>query len=134
MSWPALNALLNGASGVLLLAGYASIRTGHPKIHRVFMTAAVAVSIAFLISYLSLHAQAGATRFQKEGWIRGVYFLILLSHSVLAAAVVPLAGLTLAHAMRGNFPRHRAIARRTLPVWLYVSLTGVTVYWMLYRI
>ena len=98
------------------------------------MLAAFTVSVLFLISYLVYHAQAGSVRFQKSGPIRSVYFTILISHTILAAAVPVLAIITLRRALKGNFSRHRRIARWTLPIWLYVSVTGVAVYWMLYRI
>jgi uncharacterized membrane protein YozB (DUF420 family) len=97
------------------------------------MLAAFAASVLFLTSYLVYHAQVGSVRFQKTGAIRTVYLAILLTHTVLAAAVPVLAGITLRRAWNGNFARHRAIARWTLPVWLYVSVTGVVVYWMLYQ-
>lgn len=130
---PALNAILNGMAAVLLVCGLALILRGRKEAHRRVMLAAFTVSILFLVSYLVYHAQVGSVRFQGTGTIRSVYFAILLTHTVLAAAVPPLAVVTLSRALRGRFDRHRAIARWTLPVWLYVSITGVVVYWMLYR-
>jgi uncharacterized membrane protein YozB (DUF420 family) len=130
---PGLNALLNSTAAILLIAGYVLIRQGKREAHKKVMLAAFAASILFLISYLVYHAQVGSVRFQKAGAIRTVYLVILLTHTVLAAAVPVLAGITLWRAWNGNFARHRAIARWTLPVWLYVSVTGVVVYWMLYQ-
>ncbi|MCS7042484.1 MAG: DUF420 domain-containing protein [Bryobacteraceae bacterium] len=131
---PALNALLNTASAVLLLTGYRLIRQGRREAHRKAMTAALAVSVLFLASYLVYHAQVGSVRFQKTGWIRPVYFSILISHTVLAACVAPMALVTVWRAWKGRFDRHRRLARITLPLWLYVSVTGVIVYLMLYRL
>jgi uncharacterized membrane protein YozB (DUF420 family) len=130
---PALNAMLNGTAAVLLVCGLALILRGRKEAHRRVMLAAFTVSVLFLVSYLVYHAQVGSVRFQGRGAIRNVYFAILLTHTVLAAAVPPLAVVTLSRALRGRFDRHRAIARWTLPVWLYVSISGVVVYWMLYR-
>ncbi|MDX1980648.1 MAG: DUF420 domain-containing protein [Bryobacteraceae bacterium] len=130
---PGLNALLNSAAAVLLVAGYLLIRQGRREAHKKVMLAAFVTSIVFLISYLVYHAQVGSVRFQKTGAIRTVYLSILLTHTVLAATVPFLAGITLWRAWKGNFGRHRKIARWTLPIWLYVSVTGVVVYWMLYR-
>lgn len=98
------------------------------------MLSALGISALFLVSYLYYHAHSGATRFAGQGWIRPVYFLILLSHTVLATAIVPLVGITLHRALRGRFPQHRRIARFTFPLWLYVSVTGVLVYLMLYHL
>jgi putative membrane protein len=131
---PTLNAVLNGTSAVLLLCGYLCIRRKKISGHRACMLSAFAVSTLFLISYLTLRYYAGMTRFTGEGWIRPVYFTILTSHTVLAAAVVPLALLTISRAIRGQFDRHVRIARWTLPLWLYVSVTGVVVYWILYHL
>jgi uncharacterized membrane protein YozB (DUF420 family) len=131
---PALNATLNATTALLLCGGYVLIRSGHRTAHRRVMLAAFAVSSAFLASYLWYHAHAGVTRFAGTGWIRPVYFAILLSHTVLAAAVVPLVLVTIARGLRSDFPRHARLARWTLPVWLYVSVTGVVVYEMLYRL
>jgi len=130
---PIVNAVLNGTSALLLLAGFYRIRRGDRDGHRAFMLAAVATSSLFLASYLVYHAHAGSIRFQRQGWIRPVYFLVLISHTLLAAAVVPLAVVTLMRALRGRFDLHRRVARWTLPVWLYVSITGVVVYVMLYQ-
>ncbi|MFB3828805.1 MAG: DUF420 domain-containing protein [Bryobacteraceae bacterium] len=133
MHLPALNAALNALSAVLLVAGFVLIRRRRKSAHRRVMLAAFASSVLFLISYLVYHYQAGTVRFQGTGTIRGVYFAILGTHTVLAAAVPPLAIVTLLGGLRGRFDRHRRIARWTLPIWLYVSVTGVAVYWMLYR-
>ncbi|MBI3684632.1 MAG: DUF420 domain-containing protein [Acidobacteria bacterium] len=130
---PALNAILNATASVLLVTGYALIRSGRRQAHKKAMLAAFAVSMLFLISYLTYHFQVGSVRFPKTGAIRTVYLTILATHTVLAAAVPVLAVITLRRALTGRFERHRAIARWTLPVWLYVSVTGVVVYWMLYR-
>ena len=134
LSHPALNAALNGTAAVLLLSGYTFIRRRQVTAHRVCMVAAFLTSTAFLISYLIYHARVGSVPFQGQGWIRPVYFFILFTHIVLAAAIVPLALVTLSRALREQFDRHKRIARWTLPIWLYVSLTGVVVYWMLYRL
>jgi putative membrane protein len=130
---PTLNAILNATSALLLVAGYAFIRRRRIRAHRACMLAAFASSILFLVSYLVYHYQVGSVRFQGSGWVRGVYFAVLISHTVLAAVVPVLAVITLVRALRQRFDRHRAIARWTLPLWLYVSATGVVVYWMLYR-
>ncbi len=131
---PALNALLNTTSAVLLVAGYRLIRRGRREAHRRAMTAALIVSALFLTSYLIYHAQAGSVKFLKTGWIRPVYFAILISHTVLAACVAPMALVIVWRAWKGRFDRHRRLARVTLPLWLYVSVTGVIVYWMLYHL
>lgn len=131
---PTLNALLNGTSALLLLAGYYRIRRGNREGHRRFMIAGLIVSSLFLVSYLTYHAHAGSVRFHGQGWIRPVYFAILLSHTLLAAVIVPLVLITLVRALRDDFGRHRAIARWTFPIWLYVSVTGVIVYLMLYHL
>jgi protein SCO1/2/putative membrane protein len=133
-SLPALNALLNGTSFVLLLIGYALIRRGRRAAHQRVMIAAFACSVLFLTSYLIYHAQVGSVRFQGEGPLRTLYLSILLTHTVLAAAVPFLAAITLVRALRARFDRHRAIARVTLPIWLYVSITGVVIYVMLYQL
>jgi uncharacterized membrane protein YozB (DUF420 family) len=130
---PAVNATLNGAATVLLLTGYTMIRRGRREAHRRVMLTAFAVSVAFLICYLVYHAQVGSVPYRKEGAIRLVYFSILITHTSLAATVPVLAVITLRRALRGDFPRHRKIARWTFPIWLYVSVTGVVVYLMLYR-
>lgn len=131
-SLPAVNAVLNGTAAVLLTIGWVLIRRGRVRQHRRVMLSAFAVSVLFLISYLTYHAKFGAKHYTGEGPIRTVYFAILLTHTVLAAAIVPLALMTLSRALSRRFDRHRAIARWTLPIWLYVSVTGVVVYWMLY--
>ena len=130
---PALNATLNGIAGVLLAIGYVMIRQRRRQAHRAFMIAAFATSALFLVSYTIYHSQAGSRPFQGQGPIRTVYFAILISHVVLAAAVLPLAIVTLVRGLRARFDAHARLARRTLPIWLYVSVTGVLVYLMLYR-
>jgi uncharacterized membrane protein YozB (DUF420 family) len=131
---PAVNATLNAVAATLLLAGYVQIRRGHRDTHRVLMLAAFATSALFLVSYVIYHANAGSRPFTGEGPIRIVYFAILISHIVLAAAILPLSLLTLSRALAGRFDRHVPIARWTLPIWLYVSVTGVIVYLMLYQL
>jgi len=131
---PTLNALLNATSAVLLIAGYLCIRRRKVTGHKVCMLSAFVTSTIFLTSYLILRYYAGMTRFPGQGWIRPVYFTILTSHTVLAAGIVPLVLITLSRALRGRFDRHARIARWTLPLWLYVSVTGVLVYWILYRL
>lgn len=131
---PGVNATLNGTTAILLAIGYRLIRGGHRRAHRAVMLSAFALSVLFLASYLYYHARAGTTHFAGRGWIRPVYFAILLSHTVLAAAIVPLVLVTLARALRSDFARHKRLARWTLPVWLYVSVTGVVIYGMLYRL
>lgn len=131
---PAVNAALNATATVLLLTGYWLIRQGKREAHRKVMLTAFATSILFLICYLVYHAQVGSVRFQKEGFIRTVYLTILLTHTVLAALVPVLAVITLRLAFNERFGKHRRIARWTLPIWLYVSVTGVVIYWMLYQL
>lgn len=131
---PHLNALLNGASALLLLTGYYFIRGKKWRIHRGFMVAATLTSTLFLISYLTYHYQVGSIHFHKRGWIRPVYFSILISHTILAAAVLPLVIITLRHALAAKLDKHKSIARWTLPLWLYVSVTWVVVYVMLYHL
>jgi uncharacterized membrane protein YozB (DUF420 family) len=130
---PHLNATLNLASAVLLLLGYRHIRRRQISAHRRCMLSACVVSSLFLISYLVYHYQVGSRPFLGHGWIRPAYFALLLSHTVLAAAIVPLVLVTLIRALRGQDQRHRRIARWTFPLWLYVSVTGVLVYWLLYH-
>ncbi len=130
---PACNAVLNTAATIFLLIGYRAIRRRQVAIHRACMVSAFGTSILFLTSYLVYHAHAGATRFTAAGWIRGVYFTILVTHTVLAALVPFLAATALTFALRGQFTRHARLARWTLPAWLYVSITGVVIYLMLYR-
>lgn len=130
---PTINALLNTLATVLLVSGYVLIRMGQKRAHQRVMIAALAASALFLTCYLIYHYQVGSVRFQKTGAIRTVYLAILLTHTVLAAAVPFLAGITVWRAYRRRLAQHRAIARWTLPVWLYVSVTGVIVYLMLYQ-
>lgn len=131
---PALNAVLNTLSAVCLAAGWILIRAGRREAHKRAMIAALACSTLFLASYLLYHAQVGSVRFQGQGPVRVLYFAILISHTILAVTVVPLALVTLVHALQARFDRHRRIARIALPIWGYVSVTGVVVYWMLYRL
>jgi uncharacterized membrane protein YozB (DUF420 family) len=131
---PHLNACLNGTSAVLLFSGYSFIRSGNVVAHRTCQVSALVVSILFLASYLTYHYHHGATRFQGTGLARPIYFTILISHTILAVVIVPLVALTFYRALRQDFARHRRIARITLPLWLYVSITGVIVYLMLYQI
>ena len=132
--FPALNAALNGASAILLATGRVLIGRRRIAQHRACMIAAFVTSSVFLVCYLYYHAHVGSVRFPGQGWVRPVYFGILISHTVLAAAVVPLVLLSLNYGLRSRFDRHRRISRWTFPVWLYVSITGVAVYIMLYRI
>ena len=129
---PTVNAALNSLSAALLLIGFFYIRSRNRQAHKTCMLAALASSTLFLISYLVYHYQVGSVPFRGHGWIRPIYFAILLSHTILAAVVVPLALITLTRGLRERFDAHRRIARWTFPVWLYVSVTGVVVYWMLY--
>ena len=131
---PALNATLNATSAVLLTIGWTLIRRGRADLHKKVMIAAFCTSVVFLISYLVYHAQVGSVRFTKEGPIRIVYFTILLTHTVLAAVIVPMVLMSLSRGLKRQDVRHRAIARWTMPLWLYVSVTGVIVYLMLYRL
>jgi uncharacterized membrane protein YozB (DUF420 family) len=130
---PAVNATLNAISGTFLLVGWLCIRARRRQAHRAAMIAACLASSLFLISYLVYHAQVGSVPFTRQGFVRPVYFTILITHVVLAAAVLPLAIVTLSRALREKFTRHRAIARWTLPIWGYVSVTGVLVYVLLYQ-
>jgi putative membrane protein len=131
---PLVNACLNATSTFLLLLGYWLIRTGNRKAHKRAMIAALTTSGLFLISYLVYHYNVGSVRFTGEGWPRTLYFAVLISHTILAVTVPPLAIVTLVRALREKFDRHRTIARWTLPIWLYVSVTGVVVYVMLYQL
>ena len=131
---PAVNAILNGTSAIFLLAGFTMIRSGKIFAHRVCMIAAFICSTVFLAGYLYYHFTIGLVRFGGQGWIRPDYFSILTTHTILAIVIVPLVLITLTRALRNQFPRHRAIARWTFPLWLYVSVTGVIVYWLLYRL
>ena len=131
---PHLNACLNATSAVLLLSGYSFIRARNVAAHRACQVAALVVSLLFLTSYVIYHYNHGSTRFQGTGVVRPIYFTILLTHTILAVVIVPLVAMTFYRAMRNDFGRHRRIARITLPLWLYVSITGVIVYLMLYQI
>ena len=131
---PHLNAVLNSTSALLLLAGFRFIRRGQILAHRNCQVSAVITSTLFLISYLTYHYHHGATRFAGQGLVRPLYFTILITHTILAVVIVPLIVVTLYRAARGDFIRHRRIARWTLPLWLYVSVTGVIVYLMLYHL
>ena len=130
---PAVNASLNAISTVLLLTGYAFIRRGERQKHKACMIAALVTSTLFLTSYVIYHAQVGSVPFKGTGWIRTVYFAVLIPHVILAAAIVPPVLITVSRALSAKYDKHRRIARWTLPVWLYVSITGVIVYLMLYR-
>lgn len=132
-SLPALNAALNATSTLLLLLGYFFIRRKQVLAHKLCMLSACGTSALFLASYLVYHFQVGSVPFQGAGWIRPVYFGVLLSHTLLAIAIPPLVLTVLYYAARERFDSHRRLARRTLPVWLYVSATGVLIYWMLYH-
>ncbi|MFQ5946620.1 MAG: DUF420 domain-containing protein [Anaerolineae bacterium] len=131
---PVVNAFLNGTTAALLTTGYFFIRQRKVTAHKTCMLTAFGVSILFLVSYVTYHYQAGSKPFEGQGWIRGIYFAVLISHLVLAALIVPFALTTIYRAWRGQFARHMRIARWTLPLWLYVSVTGVIVYWMLYHL
>jgi len=130
---PAVNACLNSISTLLLTAGYIFIRRGQIERHRLAMTAAFVTSCLFLASYLTYHYNVGSVPFTKQGWVRPVYFTILITHVTLAATIVPLALITLSRAWRKRFDKHRRIARWTWPIWMYVSVTGVVIYLMLYQ-
>jgi len=132
--FPVINASLNATSAVLIMSGIGLIRAGRRNAHRGVMIAAIVSSSLFLASYLYYHAHVGSVRFMGQGWIRSVYFVILGTHTMLAAAVVPLVIGTLVRALREKFDRHKAIARWTYPIWLYVSVTGVVIYVMLYHL
>ena len=132
-SLPAINASLNALSGVLLLIGYVLIRNRRVAQHRLCMIAAFTTSSLFLVCYVIYHAQVGSVRFTREGYVRPLYFTILITHVTLAAAVLPLAIVTLSRGLQRHFARHRKIARWTFPIWLYVSVTGVLVYVLLYQ-
>ncbi len=130
---PPVNAGLNGLSGLFLIVGFFFIRARQVRAHKMCMISALASSTLFLVSYLTYHAYAGSTPFAGTGWTRPFYFTVLISHTILAAFIVPLALITFFRAWKEDFPRHRKIARWTLPIWLYVSVTGVLVYFMLYH-
>ena len=131
---PLLNACLNATSAALLTGGWLFIRRRRVTAHKTCMVSALVVSTLFLVSYVTYHSLAGSRPFGGQGWIRLVYVPLLVSHIALAAAIAPLALTTVYHALRESFARHVRIARWTLPLWLYVSVTGVIVYWMLYRL
>jgi uncharacterized membrane protein YozB (DUF420 family) len=130
---PALNAILNGTSAILLTAGYVLIRRGERVLHKRCMLAALVASAAFLTSYVIYHANVGSRPFPGTGAVRGIYFAILITHVLLAATIPPLALVTASRGLRGRYDRHVSIARWTLPLWLYVSVTGVVIYLMLYQ-
>ena len=131
---PAVNASLNAISTVLLLTGYVFIRRGERQKHKACMIAALATSTLFLTSYVIYHAQVGSVPFKGTGWIRTVYFAVLIPHVILAAAIVPPILITASRGLSAKYDKHRRIARWTLPLWLYVSITGVIVYLMLYQL
>ncbi len=131
---PVVDAILNGAAAVLLIIGYRLIRQRRIGAHHKVMWSAFIVSCVFLVCYLFYHYNVGSVRFDKPGWVRTIYLWILGTHTVLAAAVPFLAVITLTRAQKGKFAKHRAIARWTLPIWLYVSVTGVVVYLLLYQV
>jgi uncharacterized membrane protein YozB (DUF420 family) len=132
--YPVLDAGLNGTSAILLLVGRGLIKRGQMAAHRAVMITALFLSSLFLTSYLYYHWHVGSVHFQGRGWSRPVYFSILISHTILAAVIVPLIIITLSRALRERFDRHRMIARWTFPLWLYVSVTGVVIYLMLYKL
>ncbi len=132
-SLPAVNASLNALSGVLLVIGFTLIHNKRIEAHRRVMIAAFATSSLFLICYVVYHAQVGSVPFTRQGFVRPLYFTILITHVALAFAVVPLAIITLSNGLRGRYPQHRRIAKWTLPIWFYVSVTGVLVYVLLYQ-
>lgn len=130
---PAVNATLNATSGVLLLIAYLLIRARRIEQHRAVMLAAFTTSTLFLVSYVIYHAQVGSVPFTRHGWVRPLYFAILITHVTLAAVVLPLAIVTLSRGLKRRYPQHRRIARWTFPIWMYVSVTGVLVYVLLYQ-
>jgi len=132
--FPAINAVLNGTSAVLIASGVVLIKRGYREAHKRMMIAAFVTSSVFLISYLYYHAHVGSVRFQGQGWSRPVYFSILLTHTILAAVIVPFVLVTLTRGLRGRFEKHKRSARWTYPMWLYVSITGVVIYLMLYHL
>jgi putative membrane protein len=131
--FPIVNASLNGTSAVLLFTAHGMIKRGRMAAHRTLMLTAVVTSSLFLTSYLYYHWHVGSVHFQRQGWWRWVYISILTSHTILAMTIVPLVIITLSRALRERFDRHRAIARWTYPLWMYVSVTGVVIYFMLYH-
>jgi uncharacterized membrane protein YozB (DUF420 family) len=132
--FPSINAFLNGTSAILLFVGHHYIKRNNMRAHKRLMITALITSSLFLACYLYYHAHVGSVRFQGQGWSRPLYFTILISHTILAAAIVPLVIVTLTRALRERFDRHRAIARWTYPIWMYVSITGVVIYLMLYHV
>ena len=130
---PAVNASLNAVSGVLLIGGYTLMRLRRIDLHRKVMIAAFATSSLFLVCYVVYHAQVGSVPFPRQGLVRSIYFTILITHVILAATVPPLAIITMTRGLQGRYPQHRRIARWTFPIWLYVSVTGVLVYVLLYQ-
>jgi putative membrane protein len=130
---PAVNAALNALSGTLLLVGYTLIRARRIQQHRKVMIAAFVTSSLFLVCYVIYHAQVGSVRFTRQGFVRPLYFTILITHVTLAAVVLPMAIVTLSRGLKARYARHRAIARWTFPIWMYVSVTGVLVYVLLYQ-
>ena len=132
--FPAIDAALNATSAVLVSVGYIFIRRGNIRAHRACMLSAVVTSVLFLVCYVWYHAHHGVTRFPEHGVVRAFYFTLLTSHTILAVVIVPLVAVTLYRAWREMFDRHKRIARWTLPLWVYVSVTGVVVYWMLYQL
>lgn len=131
---PTLNAILNATSGLLIVLGYRNIKRSNKEAHRRFMLSAIAVSAIFFVSYLFYHWNVGSVKFQGAGFIRYVYFTILITHTIMAVAIVPLVLRTVYLALKGNFPKHRKIARITFPSWVFVSVSGVVVYFMLYQL
>lgn len=132
--FPVINATLNGCTAVLLVIGRVLIARKKMAAHRAVMLTAIGTSSLFLVSYLYYHAHVGSMHFRGTGWSRPVYFTILVTHTILAAVIVPMVLITLTRALGERFDRHRAIARWTFPLWLYVSVTGVVIYMMLYRV
>lgn len=130
---PAVNATLNALSGILLTIGYALIRARRIDMHRRCMIAAFITSSLFLVCYIVYHAQVGSVHFPRQGFVRPLYYTILITHVTLAFSVPPLAIITLSRGLKGRYPQHRRIARWTFPIWLYVSVTGVLVYVLLYQ-
>jgi len=133
MSLPAFNATMNVLAALCLVGGYTAIRAGSKRVHRAFMLAACTASTLFLVGYLTHHARVGSVPFRGTGGLRVAYFVILISHTALAIVILPLVVVTLTRALRGRFAAHARLARITLPIWLYVSVTGVVVYVMLYH-
>ena len=131
--FPAVNASLNATSGVLLIIGYVLMRARRIAWHRRLMIAACLTSLAFLICYVVYHAQVGSVRFTRQGFVRPLYFTILVTHVTMAAVVLPMAIVTLTRGLKGRYPQHRRLARWTFPIWMYVSVTGVLVYVLLYQ-